>query len=188
MQNLNYASNLLSFVCFFFFVKNHVCDGLGTPGWIFVWDTKRRLNIETPDPQSWGLAVCLPLIQTSCVPAKPPPDVRCLSLVSSSHGRRDGCASTSCRMYRSPWTSSNTDRSLKITIHNIKSIFVVICCHPCWAFIILINDSSIGTHICSFLGQTGQYQERWHSRWKPQADPGADMDHHPPFPGNEGHF
>lgn len=66
-----------------------------------------RWTLETPALQSWGaLAVCW-----SAQPdAFPSPDVR-RPLVSCSRGRKAGCASTSCRMYRSPWTFSNTDRS-----------------------------------------------------------------------------
>ena len=34
-----------------------------------------------------------------------------------------------------------------------------------------------------FSGQAGQHQKWWHRRWEPQADPGVNMDHHPPLPG-----
>lgn len=48
----------------------------------------------------------------------PPPDFWYLR-ASSSPGRRVECASTSCRTCRSPWTSSNTDRSVNYNILNI---------------------------------------------------------------------
>lgn len=47
-------------------------------------------------------------------------------LVSYSLGRKAVCASTSCRMSRSPWTFSNTDRQLrKITVSYYVLFYLV---------------------------------------------------------------
>lgn len=175
------------FVCFL--VKNHVCDGLGALGRIFVWDTKEKAEHRNTWSSVMG-PCCLFAPHSNLVCPCQTPTWWSMSVSCLFQPREKG----RMRFHKLQNVQIALDFLKHRQVaknhmtHNIKTIFVVICFHHQWVIIILINDSSVGTHIRSLLGQTGQYQERWHSRWKPQADPGADMDHHPPLPGNEGHF
>lgn len=45
------------------------------------------------------------------------------------------------------------------------------------------SHSSSWLHFISDPGQTGEHQEWWYCRWKPEADPWLNMDHHPSLPG-----
>lgn len=140
-------------------------------------ETQREAELwKHLDRQSWGLAFSLPLIQLSRLWA-----AWWLTLLLSLAAPGEGtdalpqaakCAD--CPGFPQAQTGSVTDRDLMLlsslcTFLNLKLISV---CAQIWLF----------------QGQTGQHQERRHRRRKPKADPGADMDHHPPLPGNEGHF
>ncbi len=115
------------------------------------------LDTEPPVSQSWGLAVA---VWWSLELLMFPSDVLC-RLVSCSRGRKAACASTSCRMYRLPWTFSSTDRWVKhhkgIIFDFVVSIFLISWCFYYCFFVFVSNQENtnsvnkiVNTYHCSF--------------------------------------
>lgn len=142
MQNLNYASNLLRSLLV---RKNNQTNKKQNMTAMVLVHQGGSLSETQREAELWK---------------HPPPDAW-RPLVSCSHGRRDGCASTSCRMCRSPWTSSNTDRSLIAILHIVLKVYLMpFAFPPCWVCLHFAFFLLLQTHVCSYTNMP-PFRSNW---------------------------